>query len=383
MKDMLKILVCVLPLLSASAWSQQDIPTELTCDDFRPTPEALERFPRLKGACEAVVERDGELYALFKAVVRQASSRSVTLYLPATDYTFKVEPRSEARVLIGNKKVRSRDLQRGQEITIHLSTQSFATPNIEEVAFVTDTDVIIEHSASPADALPTTASPWPALGLASLALLGMGFVLRRRHLNFKRMGSPLVISLCTGIVSSSLIIGTADAADETSVAKPARILSTLVKSGAIVEAVNKDTRELKLINAQGNRFTVVADDAVGNIDQIKPRDRIVVEYLESVALVVAPHGSEPLIGDVAELTVVPANNKPGIEGVESHVMVATIHAINTADKLVTLETEEGELRTIKASEEAKLDLVDIGDQVRLRVTRAVAVSIEAPPSSGE
>jgi hypothetical protein len=162
------------------------------------------------------------------------------------------------------------------------------------------------------------------------------------------------------------------------VEKPARVISTLVKTAAIVEAVNKDTRELKLINAQGERFTVVADEAVVNFDQIEPRDRIVTEYLESVAIIVAPAGSEPLIGDVAALEVAPRGDKPGVMGVETQVVVATITALNVADRLATLELENGEIRTIKVSEDARLDSVDVGDQVRLRLTRAVAVNVVKP-----
>jgi Cu/Ag efflux protein CusF len=178
-------------------------------------------------------------------------------------------------------------------------------------------------------------------------------------------------------IVSALTIGTVSAA-ETLVAKPGRVVTAMVKSGAIVEAVNKETREVKLIDPRGHRFTVVADDLVRNFDQIEPRDRVVVEYLESVALVVAPAGSEPPIEDAIAMNVAPAGDKPGVEGVETHLVVATVQAINSADRLVTLETEEGDLSTIKVAEDAKLNMVDVGDQVRLRVTRAVAVSVVKP-----
>jgi len=186
--------------------------------------------------------------------------------------------------------------------------------------------------------------------------------------------------LCAGLILSVAWVGTAAAA-ETTVVKPARVTTTLVKSGVIVEAVDKETRELKLIDPKGNRLTVVADEAVINFDQIEPRDRIIIEYLESVAVVVAPAGSKPPVEDALVLSVAEAGDKPGVEGVETELMVAIVQSINMADRLVTLETEFGELRTIKVSEDARLDLVEIGDQLRLRVTRAVAVSVVAPDAS--
>ena len=173
----------MLPLFAANALSAEVTPSALSCSDFKPTDAARERFPDLQGACEAVVERDGNLYGKFTAVVRRVTGRSVTLYLPATDRTFKVSPGPDARVLIGNSKVRPGDLQRGQEIHIYLSADTFGAVNVEEIALVTETEAVVEYPAEPEDTLPTTASPWPALGLASIALIGAGLFLRRRQLS--------------------------------------------------------------------------------------------------------------------------------------------------------------------------------------------------------
>ncbi len=156
MKKSITSLLFVLAFLSSPTWAQEMTETALSCQDFNPTPEALQRFPDLVGACEAVVDRDGELYGRFSAVVRRASNSSVTLYLPVTDHTFKVDPRSDARVLIGSRKVRPRDLQRGQEIQIYLSARQFSQPDIQEVTLVTESEVIIDHPVEEVAVLPTT-----------------------------------------------------------------------------------------------------------------------------------------------------------------------------------------------------------------------------------
>lgn len=153
--------------------------TELSCDDFRPTPEALERFENLRGACEGVVEINGELYGLFKAVVRRVGNRTVTLYLPAVDRTWEVTPQPDARVNIGGRKVRPRELSRGQEISIYLSVAEFSQPDIDEIAFVTEENLLVEHHVEPVSGLPTTASPWPTVAMLGLLLLLGGMTLRR------------------------------------------------------------------------------------------------------------------------------------------------------------------------------------------------------------
>lgn len=170
----------------------------------------------------------------------------------------------------------------------------------------------------------------------------------------------------------------AEAADEV---KPSRVITNTVKVQAIVESVNRETREVKLIGADNRRFTVVADAQVRNFDQIRPRDRLNVEYLESVAIDVLPAKSATAAPDAAgaAVEVAPKGDKPGIKGVEVAEILATITGIDREARTATLLLSDGEARTVKVGEEARLDLVDVGDQVRVRTTRAIAVAVTAPP----
>ncbi|MGI9328809.1 MAG: hypothetical protein ACR2PZ_26575 [Pseudomonadales bacterium] len=160
--------------------------------------------------------------------------------------------------------------------------------------------------------------------------------------------------------------------------KPARVISTTIQRGAIVESVDKTTRELKLLDSQGNRFTVVADERVRNFDQIEPRDRIIAEYVESVAVVVAPADSIAPIGEGGVVAVAPAGDKPSIEGIGTRLIIGSIESINVTDRLVTIALEGGEVRTVKVLDSERLAMVGVGDQVRLRITQALAVSVRRP-----
>ncbi len=182
----IKIMIAGLGLLAFSALAQDPatspaVPTEMACEDFTPTTEAQRRFAELEGACEAIVERGGVLYAKTTAIVRRVTSASVRLYLPATDHTFTIRPGGDVYVLAAGRKVRPRELSRGQEIRIYISVDKFADPVIDEIALVTETDEVVLHVAEPIPALPTTASVLPALGLAGgLLLLCAGLIRRVR-----------------------------------------------------------------------------------------------------------------------------------------------------------------------------------------------------------
>ena len=298
--------------LSANASGQEM--TQLSCKDFIPTQEARERFPDLAGACEGVVERDGELYGLFRAEVRRVRGNNVTLHLPATDHTFTVRPDPATWVMAGDKKVRPRDLMPTQQIRIYLSASEFSKPDVQEIAFVTESDFLVDV---PID-------------------------------------------------------------DVSSVSIPGRVITSTARREAIVESVNKETREIKVVDANGKIHSFVAGDMVANFDQIEPRDRIVTEYLESVAVFVAPAGT-PAMGDMGLVEVAPLGEKPGMAMADTYMVAAKIDAIDTDTRVVTLRGEDGFQTALRVANDVNLAEVKVGDEVRMRVTEAVAIKVvEAP-----
>ena len=148
---------------TASAYAVDPVKSETTCNQlaekYEPTAEAMERFADLAGACEGVYDVDGALYVRSAAIIRQIRGNKVKLYLPATDHSFEVTAASDGRVWVGNRKMRIRDLNRGDEIGIYLSVDKFAEEKIDEIAFVTPdehVDEIVVVEIEEIAALPTT-----------------------------------------------------------------------------------------------------------------------------------------------------------------------------------------------------------------------------------
>ena len=312
MKTHFSVAILVTAFLSANASGQEM--TQLSCKDFIPTQEARERFPDLAGACEGVVERDGELFGLFRAEVRRVRGNNITLHLPATDHTFTVRPDPATRVMVDGRKVRPRDLATRQEIRIYLSASEFAKPDVEEIAFVTESEFLVDV---PVDEL-------------------------------------------------------------SSVSIPGRVITSTARREAIVESVNRETREIKVVDANGKIHKFVAGDMVANFDQIEPRDRIVTEYLESVAVFVVPEGS-PSMGDMGMVEVAPLGEKPGMAMADTYMVAAKIDAIDTDTRVVTLRGDDGFQTALRVADDVNLGEVKVGDEVRMRVTEAVAIKVvEAP-----
>jgi len=312
MKICAPALLLAAALLSVNATAQEM--TQLSCKDFIPTEEARERFPDLAGACEGVVERDGELYGLFRAEVRRVRGSNITLHLPATDHTFTVRPDPATWVMAGDKKVRPRELMPTQDIRVYLSASEFSKPDVEEIAFITESDFLVDV---PVD-------------------------------------------------------------EVSSVSIPGRVITSTARREAIVESVNKETREIRVLDADGKMHTFVAGDMVANFDQIEPRDRIVTEYLESVAVFVAPAGT-PALGDTGLVEVAQPGEKPGVAIADTFMVAAEIDAIDSDTRVVTLRGEDGFQTALKVADDVDLGNFKVGDEVRMRVTEAVAISVvEAP-----
>jgi len=159
----IKTLVVASAFCAVSAYAVEPVRSEVTCaelaDKYELTAEAKERFADLAGSCEGVYDIDGSLYVRSQAVIRQKWGNKVRLYLPATDHTFEVQAQPDGRVWVGGRKMRVRDMNRGDEIGIYLSVDKFAEEKVDEIAFATEEEHVEEIMIAPIEeieALPTT-----------------------------------------------------------------------------------------------------------------------------------------------------------------------------------------------------------------------------------
>lgn len=139
------LLVALATVMGADASAaQQDY--VMSCEDIitqlnrEATAEAKERFADLEGSCMGVVDRDGELFMHTRMIVRRIRGNTITMYLPATDRTFRVETSRNERVMLGNNRVRVSELSSGQQLNIFVPVEEFTQPIIEQVAFETEVE---------------------------------------------------------------------------------------------------------------------------------------------------------------------------------------------------------------------------------------------------
>jgi len=164
--------------------------------------------------------------------------------------------------------------------------------------------------------------------------------------------------------------------------QPAVGAASLITLSATVTAVNQETREVTLKNAQGNELAITVGEEVKNLPQVEVGDQVEVAYYESVNVeVLGPKQAEPGATAMSALETAEPGQKPAGAMATELSVVTTIDAIDKDAKTVTLTGPEGNTKTVKVRNPANLEKVAVGDQVMITLTRAVAVEVTEAPAS--
>ena len=191
-----------------------------------------------------------------------------------------------------------------------------------------------------------------------------------------RRNGLAVIAVC---VAGSLTLASLATAETAKPAAPVSgvVAAQTVKLTATVVEIDHKTRAITLKAADGRTESFVVDEAAKNLDQVKKGDVVVVNYAEALAYEVKQGGAT---GSTAVAATAQPGEKPaGVVARETTVTV-TITAIDEKAPTVTFKGPQGNTRTIKVKDPAKLKGVNVGDQVEITYTQAVALTVEKAPA---
>jgi hypothetical protein len=84
-------------------------------------------------------------------------------------------------------------------------------------------------------------------------------------------------------------------------------------------------------------------------------------------------------GTSSAIVRAPLGGKPGGRVVDTVGFIAKVVSVDTANRQVTLRTADGTNQTVKVGPDINLANVNPGDDVGVRMTRAIAISVTAAP----
>ncbi len=144
-----------------------------------------------------------------------------------------------------------------------------------------------------------------------------------------------------------------------------------------VGAIDTAKRKVTLVDANGRKTTYKAGPEVVNFDQIKTGDQVKVVLTEEAAVYIG-RGAPPGASNVTGVALAPVGAKPGGVLVDTVQMTAKVTDVDTKKRKVTYELPDGSTKTVKVSKQVDLADLTAGDNVTVRVTEGLAISVEKP-----
>ena len=119
----------------------------------------------------------------------------------------------------------------------------------------------------------------------------------------------------------------------------------------------------------------VAGPEVRNFDQLRPGDKVDVDYEVAVAIALAKGqiGREKIESDVAARA--PMGAKPGAAVVRTTTIVARIENVDRARSLATIQGPQGRYAVVNVRDPAVLADLKVGDDVVIGFYEAAAIAV--------
>jgi hypothetical protein len=159
-------------------------------------------------------------------------------------------------------------------------------------------------------------------------------------------------------------------------APEAVVAATTATVKGTVESVNRVTRTVTLRGSEGNIIKLKAGKEIKNLDQLKKGDVVTVNYHQSTAVALAKPG-EPIVEGETEVILAPEKGQePGMTRVRTMQTTEVVQDIDPKKRVITLKDPEGNTNKVKVDEKVQnLDQIKKGDEIVIKATEAVAISI--------
>ena len=159
---------------------------------------------------------------------------------------------------------------------------------------------------------------------------------------------------------------------------PGSVRTQVKTTTATISAIDYQSRQVTLKDAQGHRQTLQANPNVQRFEQVKVGDRVHAEVAEETAVFLSGRGVAADDGIIQRLLQQARSDQPGMALHSSEQVTAQVTAVDLAQHSVTLRYPNGISRTVMVRPDVALDEHAVGSQVVIRVSTAMLVRVEKP-----
>ena len=147
---------------------------------------------------------------------------------------------------------------------------------------------------------------------------------------------------------------------------------------ASVTGIDAANRKVTLVSPDGKKTTVKCGPEVINFDQIRVGDQLKVTVAEELAVYMATDAAPPSDGAATVVALAPKGAKPGGVVANTVQVTAKVTAIDLKHHKATLQFPDGTTRTVAVRNDVDLTKRQVGEEVVIRTTEALALSVEKP-----
>jgi hypothetical protein len=147
---------------------------------------------------------------------------------------------------------------------------------------------------------------------------------------------------------------------------------------ATVTAIDAANRKFTLTRHNGKHNTFKAGPEVVNFPQIQVGDKVTALVTEEVLVYMANEAPPANEGAATLVALAPVGAKPGGLMAEAVQIKAKVTAIDLKDHRATLEFPDGSTHKVAVREDVDLTQRKVGEEVVIRSTESVAITINKP-----
>ena len=159
---------------------------------------------------------------------------------------------------------------------------------------------------------------------------------------------------------------------------PGGIIVETYQDTAKVTAIDPATRKITLVTPDGRKETFKAGPEVINFDQIHVGDQVKAMLTERLAVYMAKDNPSASEAAATVVSLAPKGAKPGGLVANTVQVIAKVTAIDLKNHKATLELPDGSTKTVAVRPDVDLTKRQVGEEVVIRMTEAIAISVEKP-----
>jgi hypothetical protein len=156
------------------------------------------------------------------------------------------------------------------------------------------------------------------------------------------------------------------------------VVEDTITASAIISAIDPSTRQVTLIDSNGEKFAYIAEPEIRNFAQMKVGDKVTATLTRHTSIDVRSGGPSPsdsfTLGDARTK----AGEKPGVMTQADAVVVARVKAINSTNRTATIEFSDGSTQRVPVRPDVDLTRYNVGDTVIARRTTTLSLLVESP-----